>query len=407
MRFPPPSTADLKESIPITQPPDPNSRPARRWRLLALSLGHGIGDGYVNFIPPLWPAIRDTFGLTNTGIGQIATVFGLVTNFSQPLFGYFSDRLRLRRLVVLAILVTAGCFSAIGYPTTLGGLITLLLLGGLGVALYHPRAGALAAEASGSRRGLGMAIFGAGGAIGYAAGALVSVGLYGRAQSLRGLIWAAPIGAVVALLLWFIDPEGSAPESHEEPFSVLVHLFPFWRQLLPLFVVMTLRSASVTALVNFLPLLLANRGLPLMAGGRANFFFVAGGAIGGLVGGHLSDLWGRRGITVATLLASPPLLYWSLLTSGWAFLAVLFAAGFILRCAESTNIAHTQELIPAGSSTACSLGMGSAWGIAGLIALPVGRLSDLYGEQWALTLTLWIPAAAGLVALWIPRARRE
>ena len=400
------SIPNTKETIPIAQSLSPNSRPARIWRLLVLALGHAMSDGYVNFIPPLWPVIRQQFSLTNTAIGQIATIFSIVCNFTQPIFGYVTDRLKLRRLLVLATLVCTGCFSAIGYPTTFRGFMALLLLGGLGVALYHPRAGAAAAHASGSRKGLGMAIFGAGGGVGYAAGALMSAHLYSRAGSLTGLIWAAPVGLTVAVILWLMDPEvHAAAEAQEEPFHAGTHLFPYWREVLPLLGVMTLRSASVVAFVNFLPLLMAGRNLPLIVGGRANFFFIAGGAVGGVVGGHLSDLWGRRGITVVTLLASPPLLYWSLMTGGWTALVVLFVAGFVLRAAESVNIAHTQEVMPAGSSVACSIGMGGAWGLAGLIAMPVGMLADAHGELFALQATLWIPILAGLIALWIPRGK--
>ena len=216
------------------------------------------------------------------------------------------------------------------------------------------------------------------------------------------------MGLAVAVILWLMDPEvHAAAEAQAEPFSVGVHLLPYWAKVLPLLLVMTLRSASVVAFVNFLPLLMAGRNLPLIVGGRANFFFIAGGAIGNVVGGHLSDLWGRRGITVVTLLASPPLLYWSLTTGGWTALMLLFVTGFVLRAAEYVNIAHTQEVMPAGSSMACSLGMGGAWGLAGLIAMPVGMLSDTHGELFALKATLWIPVLAGLIALWIPRGSTQ
>ena len=77
-----------------------------------------------------------------------------------------------------------------------------------------------------------------------------------------------------------------------------------------------------------------------------------------------------------------------------------------MRGAEPTNITHTQELLPRGTSLAASLGMGGAWGVAGLVAPVVGRISDLHGVEYALTLTAWLPVVAAVIAWWIPRDGR-
>lgn len=383
-------------------------RRTRLIQLLGLSVGHALNDAYVNFIAPLWPHIKRQFSLSDYDIGLITLFWGLTTNFGQPVFGYITDRWQPKRLVVLATLISTLFFSFIGYTHSLPAFLACLVFGGLGVAIYHPRAGALAAAVSGGRRALGMGVFGAGGAIGFAVGYLASPYLHSLTGDMRGLAYAAPVGLVGTVALLAVNAEGHLSTS-AGGFRLRQHLLPYLPQVLPLFVVMVLRSATVVAFANFLPLMLAAQGRALLAGGHAGFYFVAGGAIGGMVGGHISDRLGRRGITIVSLLLSPPILYCALYSAGWsslaAFFALLFAAGFVMRAAEPTNITHTQEILPQGASLASSLGMGAAWGCAGLIAPLVGRLSDRFGAQYALGWVVWIPALAAVAAYFIPRGQ--
>jgi len=383
-----------------------NGRRGRVGQLLGLALGHALNDGYVNFIAPLWPQIRERFALSMTDIGAITFWWGLTTNFGQPIFGYLTDRWRPRQLVVVATLISTFFFSFIGYMQTLPGFIAFLVLGGMGVALYHPRGGALAVAVSGSRRALGMGVFGAGGAIGYALGYLGSPYLHNLTGDMKGLAYAAPVGLIGAVVLFIINAEGRIA-AQKAAFSFRKHMAPYVGRVLPLMVVMVLRSAAVVAFGNFIPLMLDAQGWDLTKGGHAGFYFISGGAIGGLIGGHISDRLGRRGITIFTLLISPPFLYYALKAAalpslGW-FYVLLFAAGFVMRGAEPTNITHTQEMLPQGASLAASLGMGGAWGFAGLVAPIVGRVSDSFGVAYALSWVVWVPVAAAVAAVFIPR----
>lgn len=383
--------------------------PSRRTRisqLMALSMGHALNDAYVNFIAPLWPQIKERFVLNNADIGAIAFWWGLTTSLSQPVFGYVTDRRQPKRLIVAATLISTLFFSFVGYARTLPEFLACIILGGMGVAIYHPRAGALAVAVSGNKRALGMGLFGAGGAIGYAFGYLGSPYLHDLAGSMKGLAYAAPVGIVGALVLVWVNAEARISKP-AVAFSLRQHLLPYLGQLAPLMAVMVLRSATVIAFGNFIPLMLSEQGRALVSGGHAGFYFIAGGAIGGIAGGHISDRFGRRGITIISLMMSPPMLYYALqaaaLPSLHVFFALLFLAGFIMRGAEATNITHTQELLPEGASLGASLGMGGVWGIAGLVGPIVGRMADEYGVAYALGWIVWVPVAAGIMAFFIPK----
>ena len=64
----------------------PVGRSVRVGHLSVLALGHGVNDGLANAIAPIWPMVRQQFGLTMSGIGLITFWWGLTTNFSQRLF---------------------------------------------------------------------------------------------------------------------------------------------------------------------------------------------------------------------------------------------------------------------------------------------------------------------------------
>ncbi|MCE5219084.1 MFS transporter [bacterium] len=400
----------MQEVDEVTQgaetPSAPQGRSVRVGHLSVLALGHGVNDGLANAIAPIWPMVRQQFGLTMSGIGLITFWWGLTTNFSQPLFGYLIDRWNPRRILGVATLVATVFFCTVGYTRNLTWFVAFLVLGGLGVSVYHPRAGALAVKVSGGRKALGMGVFTAGGSVGMAAGYLLSPYLCELVGSTKGLLYAAPAGILTAVLLWGTGSRDSR-QSADQGFDFRQDVLPHLGKLLPLALVMILRASTVVAFCNFLPLLLAAQGRQLVAGGYSGFFFTAGGAIGSMIGGHISDRLGRRGITIVSMLLSPACVYFALQSTQRPGLACLFLAlftlGMVLRAAEAVNITHTQELLPRATSLASSLGMGFAWGFAGLVAPLLGFLADRHGVDYALGWVIWLPLVAGLVAFGIPR----
>ncbi|NPV48634.1 MAG: MFS transporter [Armatimonadetes bacterium] len=375
--------------------------------LLACTVGHAIGDAFANFVPPLMYTVRQLFGLSDHHLGLITLLFSVTTNFGQPVFGYVVDRWQPKHTIPVALLLAAVFMCSLGFAPNVYVFVVCLMIAGWGIALFHPRGGALAAEASGSRRALGMSIFGAGGAIGYALASLVAPALHTWGlnlgmEPLQGLIFALPAGVVAVLLLARFTPHAPRPSSAER-FRLRRDLLPYMPQLLPLFAVMVLRSGTVTAFATFYQVLQGERGASAMSQGGVLFAFVAGGAVGGIVGGHLSDIWGRRCVTVVSLLLSPAFLWYALTASYWGAVVMLFVGGFTLRGAESVNIAQTQDLLPRGMSTASAISMGFVWGVAGVVPWLVGLVSDHTGSlTLALSLPLLLPVAAAVVALRLP-----
>ena len=101
--------------------------------------------------------------------------------------------------------------------------------------------------------------------------------------------------------------------------------------------------------------------------------------MGIMVGGSLSDRINYYGLLLFSFIASPPLLYISLHSTGGTFLILLFLGNFVLSSSTTINIVLAQRLLPEHENIASSFMMGAAWSIGGLLSIPVGLLGDHFG----------------------------
>jgi FSR family fosmidomycin resistance protein-like MFS transporter len=139
-------------------------------RTAYLALGHFITDLYPAFLPPLLPLLVEKFQLSFTRADLLATVMGFSASLTQPIFGYLSDKLGGRRMIIWGPVVSGLSFSLIGLAPHYSFLVLLLILGGLGIFSFHPEVAALTASISGRKRTLIMSIFMLGGTMGIGPG---------------------------------------------------------------------------------------------------------------------------------------------------------------------------------------------------------------------------------------------
>ena len=146
-------------------------------KALYLSLGHFVTDLYPGFLPALLPLLIEKFHFSFTRASLLAMFMGFSTSLTQPVFGYLSDKLGGRWLIIIGPAVGGLCLSLVGLANSYVFLIFLLILGGLGVASYHPEAAALSASLSGRQRTLGMSLFMLGGNLGVGVGPFLILGI--------------------------------------------------------------------------------------------------------------------------------------------------------------------------------------------------------------------------------------
>jgi len=124
-------------------------------RLLLMTAAHFTLDAYSSFFSPLLPLLATRLHLNLALVGALVALSSVSSSFSQPVFGLIADRLRRPWFVGLGPLLAAVFLSAIGMAPSFWALVALLMLGGMGVAAFHPQAAALVTESS-PRRSLAM-----------------------------------------------------------------------------------------------------------------------------------------------------------------------------------------------------------------------------------------------------------
>ena len=375
-------------------------------RLALVSIGHFTVDAYSSFFTPLLPLMVKKLGLSLTLAGVLVALAAMASSFSQPLFGWISDRMRRPWFVATGPLVAALFLSAVGLAPTFAALVALLMIGGLGVAAFHPQSAVLAREAT-ARPGPAMSVFVTGGTLGFALGPLFAVSIAGRWGLERTWIAAIP-GLVIAglLFLWFARVTPRARQQGPRP--ALSELRPVLVPLTLLYGVVVARSAVSYGFMTFLPLHLDARGFSVETGGYLTSAYLALGAVGGLFGGWMAERRGGRAVVVASFLWATPLyLGFLLLPDRWG-IASLIAGSFVLQTSLPVNVVMGQDLSPRHSSTISSLLMGGAWGIGALLVSPVGALADRFGIRGALFAlsAMLVIGFAFAVALPDLRARR-
>ncbi|MBI3961700.1 MAG: MFS transporter [Deinococcus sp.] len=356
-----------------------------------LAVAHAIVDSYSGFLAPLLPALIQRYDLSLTLASTLASVLSLSTSFVQPVFGVLADRLDRRVFLIAGPALTAVFLSLIGLAPSFWILLPLLALGGLGVAAFHPCAASLAStSAQGRSRAVWLSVFSAGGTFGYAMGPLAVTALVAATD--LSLTWIAMIpGLVLLAILWRHLPAGGGGQKRGGR-ELAVPL----RRLANPVAIVVLRALTFTSFSTFLPVILAQRNLPLTAGGRAVAVYGVAGALGGIAGSYLAGRLGKKTIVILSLLLAPGVLYLALHAQGFWLLPAIALAGAVVNSSLPVTILMAQEMVPDQVATASSLTMGFGWGIAGVLLVLVGRLADAIGPQQALAVTLFLP----FISLW-------
>jgi FSR family fosmidomycin resistance protein-like MFS transporter len=132
-------------------------------------------------------------------------------------------------------------------------------------------------------------------------------------------------------------------------------------------------------------------------------FFLAASA-GSLVGGNLADRLGGVRVTQISMIVSVPFLLLFLTADGWLSLASLFIGGLVLLMTIPVNVVMAQELAPTQRGVVTSLMMGFAWGIAGIVFIPlVGWIADRTGIEAVLYGVSLLPLFGYALSLALPR----
>ena len=362
-----------------------------------LSLAHMFNDLYSNYLPQLFPfLVVLSPGFTATRATILVSAFTFTSSMVQPLFGYFLDRKGKRWLVHVGTLWMAVLLSLTGWVDNYW---LMVALAGLGTAAFHPQASTMVNVLSGDYKAVMLSFFVAFGNVGFALGPLLLVPLF-EAYGLRATAVTVIPGFLVAVLLYFFAPGNSELSGPVPEFSAVIQsLKSSTRELAAIIGVIAIRSLSYSGMLAILPLYFKSQNLSNIAASHLLTIMLFAGAVGGLLGGFLSDYYGRKQLIVGSLLLSSPLFFAFFYTQGALSMIFLALAGAALLSSFSVTVVAAQEAIPDNKALAAGLTMGFAGGIGGLAVILIGRIGDRWGLASAIFVLFLLPLAAGLVAL--------
>lgn len=372
--------------------------------IIVLSLSHMINDWYMNVLQVLIPFFAIA-GIRTGRSAFLVTAFTVSSSLLQPFFGYLVDRSGRRWMPYAGTLWMAGLLGVVGLEHSYPLMFVTVLLSGLGTAAFHPQASAMVASLGGERRAFSQAFFIAFGNVGWALTPLLVVPLIQRFGLSSTPAIVIP-GIVSAGLLWLVGrnvtfvsrprdagsggffPEGSAPE------------------LVRIVTVVAARSLVYFSLIAFLPLYLAEKGIPVVSSSRLLFLMLFSGALGGLAGGFISDRWNRKGVISISLILSTVLFLLFLCLHGVVSIVFLCLAGAALLSSFSVTVVLAHNVLRKGAATASGIILGLGTGIGGLGVGLLGQVVEHFGASGVIHCLVMLPLLAGLFALTLKEHNR-
>ena len=372
--------------------------------LVGSGLGWALDAMDVGLISFIIVQLRHVWGISNTTSGWIASAGFIGMALGASLGGLLADKVGRRQVFALTLLVYGLATGASALSTTVGALITLRVVVGLGLGAELPVASTLVSEFAPARiRGRVIVVLEAFWALGWTLAALIGYFIVPHGNT--GWRWALALGAVPAVYalvvraglpesVRFLDRKGRHAEAEAivEQFEASTGMAPpetsdranvespeppartsaLWAP--------GLRSRSIIIglvwfCVNFsyygafiwLPSLLVKNGISITSSLKYTLFITLAQLPGYAAAAFTIEKWGRRP-TLGLFLAGSAMAagLFSLAHSPWAIIAAGMALSFFNLGAWGALYATTPELFPTQLR-----GAGAGW------AAGVGRVASI------------------------------
>jgi FSR family fosmidomycin resistance protein-like MFS transporter len=375
---------------------------------LAACLGHLSVDLLNGQMGVLLAALSDTLALSNAQIGQIAMTYALIGSLSQPFFGWLADKDGGRWTIaagVLWMVAGYGLFAVLPAQWALGALV----LASLGSGAFHPPGAAktvqVGAVGLAGAAATAASIFFLFGQVGLSAGPAIGGFIMehgGREGVLALAVAVLPIGVFALWAMRGTAVIARSPAVAREPVA------PIQRGLLVLVIVISgLRVWAQSTITTFAPKFYDDAGLQSDTYGVLVALFMAGTAIGGVLGSSLADRWSYPRTVLGSIALSVIPFYFLPLVEGPVAFGVMFVAGLFNGGPHSILVTIAQRALPRRAGFASGLILGAQFALASLGTYLTGLLADAATLTLALQVNVALSLAAALLSvglLWSSRA---
>lgn len=373
----------------------PPARAAAPWRRMRVwAAAHAVDDFYQGLVPAAVPYFVLERHISYVGASGLALAATLGSALPQILVGMVADRRRLTWLAPLGMSLAglgAGLAGlAPGYPLV----FTLILVSGLGVAMFHPPAGRDARRAAGGSA-TAMSYFAAGGSIGF----FVAPALATPVLDALGL-GATALFIPPAVLMGFVllrhqhrshpaarGPAAASGTDRPRLFAALT-------------CVEVIRSTISFGVNTFVSLYwIRHLGGSSALGGTALTLELAGGVLGTLAGGRIADRLGLvRTVQLGNGLLLPALVALLCCGSKYGALPLVFLVGLVTNIPFAVLVKLGQDYLPSRPGTAAGVTLGLAVSAGGLFLPLLGLVADHHGPRGAFVVLAVMPIIAVAVS---------
>ena len=398
----------------------PEKKKQRRRTLFALSFGYFIDQGEGQAMSVLFPTLQALWGLSYSNLGVISTIRNLLQSISSPFWGYISDKVSRKMVILFGTGIWGLWTAAVGLTQNFGQLLTIRAISGIGLGCLLPATFSIMSDTFPPKdRGKALGLMEAIGVLGIII-ATVGLGFLATPTLWRwGYFLLGAFSVLSGLLVWFLvkepvrgeaEPElaGKITEQDAQKFGLQLSDLPKVLKIPTIWVAIGQGLAGSMPWVvmgSFLITWLVNeRNIPAENATLVFAGIVLGTVFSNIIGGYLGDWaeqkspkYGRTIIGQISIVSGIPLSYilftqtedWPL----WGIMALSFITALMISWpGKGAKEPMMQGVVPPElRGTAFSMTTFIESGFAAIAGVIAGTLADRIGLSQALIWTVPFP----------------
>ena len=363
-----------------------------------IGFAHLLSHFFQLILAPLFPLLKEEFGVGYAALGLMVSVMYVVSGLSQTMAGFIVDRYGARRVLLFGMAAFSLALLLTGLATSYWMLVAIALLAGIGNSVCHPADFAiLNAKVNPKRLGYAFSTHGIGGNFGWLAAPAFSIGIstaYGwRAATIAAGVLGLLITAIIASRAALSDAPTDAGAQRDKVQGVRAKgLREDLRTLLSLsvlkcFAFFTFYSMALIGLQTFsVSVSTALYGAPLVSASAALTGFLFGGIVGIVAGGFAAAHSSRHNLVAASCMsigAAFTLLLASGLLPLWMLTGTMTLIGFFTFSTQPSRDILVRAATPPGATGKVYGFVYSGLDLGGSLSpLLFGWMLDRHMPQW-------------------------
>jgi MFS transporter, FSR family, fosmidomycin resistance protein len=322
-----------------------------------VSAAHFMSHFFQIVLPPIFPLLKDAFGVGYAELGIVMTLMYATSGLMQTPAGILVDRLGAAPVLIGGLGLYSAAVLLFGFAPNLWVLGALAIVAGLGNCVFHPSDYAiLSARVEATRLGRAYGVHNFAGSLGWAAAPIAVLTLTSLFGWRVGLAVLGGLGLLLTLYLVMQTAELTV-EGRKRGTSAAVTrpAKMFWSQpILVCFGYFVLLAVATIALQAFLPSsLVSGFGVSVEFANRGLTSFLVGSALGMFAGGVIADHFERHELVVAMGLlttATVSLAIGVLAVPLSGLIPCIAVAGFAWGCTTPSRDMLVRSAAPAGAT---------------------------------------------------------